>query len=727
MQVHRCRFIDWVPDEVDSLSFSPDGTQLAVGRKAGTIELYVQVPTNQSGRTSHKWYRYAEIPSEAEGSSHSLAWASPTRLIAGTLGGTITEWDLTTLTAVQTLPSNGGAVWCISVSPDRRTLAAACEDGAVRLYDLVDATSDDDATPCLEPRATLARRKERLLCVCWSPDGRGVYAGGASGVIAGWDAASGRATLSATLDALAGGSTVVWSIACAGPDVIVTGDSLGRTVLWDRGTGTLLASFKEHQSDVLAVAADPSGSAVFASGVDNKLCLFQRVESEGSRWVCRGGIRRHTHDVRALAVSPQYIASAGVDTQIAVFTLESFAAGKVECLISPLPPLPHAHVAVAQGARLLLARFRRSLQLWRLGTPSDSPASSVAVMGGTVPLGEQHAHLFDFDLSKGTASSLTCSSISHNGRFIACSDSKALRVYALNVENGNNSAKVGLERLRPRNDKTKTGSKKKSLLDVTVRGAYTVAFTPDERHVIAAALDKPEISIYALGNIDSDGGSNEKSLTLVRTIAWGNDDGNDVSSNTSGSGLPKLAFSLAVSPDSGVVAVATMENMIRLFSIEKGNCVGVVPPLSGRFTAAAFATAGTLVLTTTDARYYVWDVAAASLTGFSRVLNSAAERVLPAGEVPAGVAVDPADGKNVCVYGKSWMARVPLGSDGEESGKSGEELVAMMAKRVIPVRKYNMIMEVGFVGNNELAVVERPWVHVLQKLPEPFNYSRFAT
>ena len=727
MQVHRCRFIDWVPDEVDSLAFSPDGSQLAVGRKAGTIEIYTQVTTTyhktitptkstktiETDITRRNWYRLLEIPGEAEGSAHSISWASSTRLLSGTLGGALLEWDLTTLTS-RALPSNGGAIWCISVSPDRRLLAAACEDGAVRLYDLVDR----DGEPCFEPRATLARRKERLLCVCWSPDGRSIYAGGTSGVVAGWDAASGRSTLSAALDALAGGSTVVWSIACAGPDVLVTGDSLGKTQLWDRATGAPLASFKEHQSDVLAVAADPRGDIIFASGVDNKLCLFQRAEAAG-RWVCRGGIRRHTHDVRALAVHPPYIASAGVDTQVAVFTLESFAAGKADCLISPLQHAA-AHLALAPAARLVLARFRRSLQLWRLGEAAAGEAAgeAAAIAAGVAPLAAAHAHLFDFDLSKGAASTLTCSGISRGGHFLACSDKDTLRIYSLDLGD-NTGSNISIKRIRGK-------SKSPSILPLPA--AHAVAFTPDEKHLVAASLRDPELRVYAITPND---------VTLVRTMTW-----RDVNATSS-----QVAFALAVSPDSALVAAATLENVVRVFALGDGAPAAVVPPLAGRFTALAFAGAAAgsagqrLVLTTTDARYYVWDVSAGGLTEFARALNAAGTRVLPVGEFPVGVAVCEEDGERACVFGNSWMVRVPLdekvpsdnGNDEDDVEMKGvkkgvgELLVESVGKRVSVVRKYNLIMFVGFVGGQEVVVVERPWVHVLQKLPEPFNYSHFAT
>ena len=36
------------------------------------------------------------------------------------------------------MDSMGGAVWCIAVNPQQTILAAGCEDGCIRLFDIAD-------------------------------------------------------------------------------------------------------------------------------------------------------------------------------------------------------------------------------------------------------------------------------------------------------------------------------------------------------------------------------------------------------------------------------------------------------------------------------------------------------------------------------------------------------------------------------------------------------------
>ena len=64
-------------------------------------------------------------------------------------------------------------------------------------------------------------------------------------------------------------------------------DGSGAVQLWDASLGTRLAAFRAHAADVLALAAAPDGSAVFAAGVDPQLVIIQRVPPQKGaiQWV----------------------------------------------------------------------------------------------------------------------------------------------------------------------------------------------------------------------------------------------------------------------------------------------------------------------------------------------------------------------------------------------------------------------------------------------------------
>ena len=64
---------------------------------------------------------------------------------------------------------------------------------------------------------------------------------------------------------------------------MVTGDGGGNVQFWDAAHGALITSLKPHTADVLAVAAAPDGSRVFASGADSQIAIFQKITQPGKR------------------------------------------------------------------------------------------------------------------------------------------------------------------------------------------------------------------------------------------------------------------------------------------------------------------------------------------------------------------------------------------------------------------------------------------------------------
>lgn len=73
----------------------------------------------------------------------------------------------------------------------------------------------------------------------------------------------------------------MWAVAVLPDGTMVSGDSTGGLAFWDAQFGTQLCRF-EHRADVLAVAASPAGDAVFASGIDPRVCMYKPVPGAGA-------------------------------------------------------------------------------------------------------------------------------------------------------------------------------------------------------------------------------------------------------------------------------------------------------------------------------------------------------------------------------------------------------------------------------------------------------------
>lgn len=128
----------------------------------------------------------------------------------------------------------------------------------------------------------------------------------------------------------------IWALIVLPDGTIVSGDSSGATQFWDGQFATLLVRLQKHDADVLALAASPDGSTVFASGIDSKVAQFVKVESKAgadgaAQWAYLDSKRPHTHDVRALAVLARegeepLMVSAGNDTQLVLYNVARWVA-----------------------------------------------------------------------------------------------------------------------------------------------------------------------------------------------------------------------------------------------------------------------------------------------------------------------------------------------------------------------------------------------------------------
>src|SRR5262249_23490554 len=136
---------------VHGLAFSPDGRRLASASMDRTVKLW----DVQTGKEALTLRGHLD-------SVRSVAFSRDGRqLVSATIDQTVRIWDAAPVTDGDpnclTLPGPGGAVTSVAFHPkDQRFLAAAYQDGKVRVWDL----------SLGKPRCfpTLAVHKERSVC-----------------------------------------------------------------------------------------------------------------------------------------------------------------------------------------------------------------------------------------------------------------------------------------------------------------------------------------------------------------------------------------------------------------------------------------------------------------------------------------------------------------------------------------------------------------------------------
>ena len=111
--------------DIREITYSPDGTQLAVGGSAGIWLYDADTGEELSFLTGHT-YGVSSVSFSPDGKT----------LASGSGDGTVRLWDVATATHKATLTGHTDTVWSVSFSPDGKTLASGSDDSTVLLWTL---------------------------------------------------------------------------------------------------------------------------------------------------------------------------------------------------------------------------------------------------------------------------------------------------------------------------------------------------------------------------------------------------------------------------------------------------------------------------------------------------------------------------------------------------------------------------------------------------------------
>ncbi|MFC1635422.1 hypothetical protein ACFL5Z_11320 [Planctomycetota bacterium] len=212
--------------KITSISWSPDGTFLAVGTVDGKAHLW-DVESNSNKP-------FITLDAHA-GGVNGLAWRPEDRgLITAGEDGKIEIWEPRSGTQTKSLQRSIGPIACLALSSNGQILASGTHDGTIRLWDaevgqLVNILRN-------EPNDTQAKLSA-FSAVAWSPDGTLLASGDSGGNIRIWALDSRQPTHS--FGANCGPiSSLAWS-----PDgrMLICGGADGTARVWD-----VKNDFREH-------------------------------------------------------------------------------------------------------------------------------------------------------------------------------------------------------------------------------------------------------------------------------------------------------------------------------------------------------------------------------------------------------------------------------------------------------------------------------------------------
>ncbi len=326
--------------QILSISFSPNGQQLAAGAWTGEIRLWDVASGRQQKLLKQHQGAVTAISFSPDGKS--LASAGFDRKVH--------IWNVVTGSLALVLKGHGGEIYGLSYNPAGDLLASGSADTTIRLW---------KPTLGAEQKARVLKgHSATVRTVSFSRDGRSLASGGVDRDLRIWNVETGATTWvlsghhTEAVRSLSFGANSQW-LASAGFD--------GSVRLWDVRTGTHVKRLSQHAGAVYGVKFGPTGRRLASVGFHGVVRL-QKVTLADRTELLRG----HAGLVNSVAFSPdgRLLVSGSADKTMRLWDVASGATKKVFA--------GHTRainaVRFSPDGRLLASASYGKLRLWDVAT-----------------------------------------------------------------------------------------------------------------------------------------------------------------------------------------------------------------------------------------------------------------------------------------------------------------------------------------------------------------------
>ncbi len=172
------------------------------------------------------------------------------------------------------LTGHEGDVYCVTYSPDGKTVATASKDRTVRLWDAETA----------KELSALAGHTDEVSSVSFSPNGKMLASSGDDATIRIWDVET-RKTIRVLKRP--GNQAVVGVEFCPDGETLASGDAGGQIVLWDVKSWSIRETIQAHADRIECISFSLEGKLLASCSRDGTVRLWD-VDSANSKATASG-------------------------------------------------------------------------------------------------------------------------------------------------------------------------------------------------------------------------------------------------------------------------------------------------------------------------------------------------------------------------------------------------------------------------------------------------------